>query len=269
MKISANGFSLEVQLEGETGPWVIFSHSIMTNLSMWEEQAAILRRNFRTVRYDTRGHGRSDAPPAPYEMQDLVNDALGVMDVLSIEKAHFVGLSLGGATAIGLAIAHPERLLSVAVCDARADAPASLHTVWEERIHTVQQHGMVALAEPTVQRWFTPASFTERPQIIDKVRAMIRSTPPAGFIGCARALQQLGYDAQLQAITTPTLLLVGAEDSIFPELNRAMHARIPGSRLVLIPGAGHLSNLEQPDAFSAALLEFLDTGREATALRNT
>jgi 3-oxoadipate enol-lactonase len=92
---------------------------------------------------------------------------------------------------------------------------------------------------------------------------------PGGFIGCARALQQLGYDAQLQAITTPTLLLVGVEDNIFPELNRAMHARIPGSRLVLIPAAGHLSNLEQPDAFSAALLEFLDTGREATALRNT
>jgi 3-oxoadipate enol-lactonase len=129
MKISANGLSLEVQLEGEAGPWVIFSHSIMTNLSMWEEQAAILRRNFRTVRYDTRGHGRSDAPPAPYDMQDLVNDALGVMDALSIEKAHFVGLSLGGTTAIGLAIAHPERLLSVVVCDARADAPASLHTV--------------------------------------------------------------------------------------------------------------------------------------------
>jgi 3-oxoadipate enol-lactonase len=257
MKVRANGLSLEVQMKGQAGPWVILSHSLATNLSMWEEQTAILSRDFRVVLYDTRGHGGSDVPSGPYHMRDLIDDVVGLMDALSIARAHFVGLSLGGATGIGLAIAHPERLSSVAICDARADAPASFRVAWEERIRTVQEQGMVALAEPTLQRWFTHASYTERPALIGKVRAMIGSTPPAGFIGCARALQTLDYDTQLQAITIPILLLVGAEDSVFPELNRGMLARIPSARLVSIPAAGHLSNLEQPDAFLAALLDFL------------
>lgn len=259
MKIHFNGLSLEVRIAGHSGPWVIFSHSLATNLSMWEEQAKILSRKFRVVRYDTRGHGGSDVPPGPYRMSDLVNDAVGLMDALSIERAHFVGLSLGGSTAIGLAIAHPERLLSVAICDARADAPESFRVAWEDRIQTVESNEMSALVEPTVQRWFTSASFIERPAVIAKVREMISSTPAAGFIGCARALLTLDYESKLQAIAIPSLLLAGAEDSVFPELKREMHAHIPGSRLVLIPAAGHLSNLEQPDAFSAALLDFLDS----------
>jgi 3-oxoadipate enol-lactonase len=131
--------------------------------------------------------------------------------------------------------------------------------VWDERIHTAQQHGMVALAEPTVQRWFTPASFTERPQIIDKVRAMIRNTPPAGSSVVPGPYNNSAMTHSFRRLQHRHCCSLASKTIIFPELNRAMHARIPGSRLVLIPAAGHLSNLEQPDAFSAALLEFLDT----------
>jgi 3-oxoadipate enol-lactonase len=258
MKIPVNGLSLEVRIEGQSGPCIIFSHSLATNLSMWKEQAVLLSRNFRVVRYDTRGHGSSDVPSGPYHMRDLVNDVVGLMDALLIEKAHFVGLSLGGSTAIGLAIDHPERILSIAVCDARADAPASFRAAWDERIQIARDQGMPALVEPTLQRWFTPASYIAKPAVIAKVRAMIGSTPPEGFIACAQALQSLDYATKLEAIRVSVLLLAGAEDSVFPALNREMFARIPGARIVSIPGAGHLSSLDQPDAFSAALLDFLE-----------
>lgn len=258
MKISANGLSLEVRVDGQAGSWVIFSNSLGTDLSMWEQQAAILCRDFRVLRYDTRGHGGSDAPPGRYQMRDLVEDVVGLMNALSIEKAHFVGLSLGGSTAMGLAITHSQRLSSVVICDARADAPPDFRAAWEDRIRTVSEHGMGALVEPTLQRWFTSTSFTDKPAVIAKVRGMIGSTGPTGFIGCARALQNLDYKTKLHAISIPTLLLFGAEDSVFPELNREMLALIPGAQMASIAAAGHLPNLEQPDAFLSALRGFLD-----------
>lgn len=258
MKVHANKLAFEFQIEGKTGaPWVILSHSIATDNSMWEEQARALGERFRVLRYDTRGHGGSEVPPRAYRMEDLVGDAVGLMDALSIEKAHYVGISLGGMTALGLALSHPQRLWSVAVCDSRADAPADFRAAWEERIQTAQAQGMEALVEPTVRRWFLPASLSDKSAVIDKVRAMIRRTSPIGFIGCARALQTLDYDTRLHAITVPTLLLAGERDGDIPELNQTMCTQISSAQQVTIPNAGHISNLEQPQAFLRALLDFL------------
>lgn len=259
MKVRANGLDFECQVEeGIDAPWVILSHSIATDSSMWDEQALALGKRFRVLRYDTRGHGGSKGPPGAYRMEDLVNDAVGLMDALSIDKAHYVGLSLGGMTAIGLALSYPQKLWGVAICDARADAPADFRAAWEERIQTAQAQGMEALVEPTVRRWFLSTSLIEKPTILNKVRAMIRRTSTTGFIGCARALQTLDYDTRIHAIRVPTLLLAGEQDGVIPELNRAMCAHISSAQQVTIPNAGHISNLEQPEAFLRTLLNFLE-----------
>ena len=256
MKLRANGLTFEVRIEGNSdGSWVILSHPILTSMAIWASQIGALGSRFKLLRYDTRGHGGSDIPSGAYRIDDLVGDAIGLMDALSIEKAHFVGLSLGGVTAIGLAMAHPGRLSSVSICSARADATAASRAAWEERIHLAAEKGMAALVEPTVRRWFAAAGSSEKPA----VRAMIGSTSVEGFAGCARVLQALDLEPSLHKIAVPALLLVGSEDDVLPGINKTMAARIPGARMVTIPGAGHLPNVEQPAAFSAALLEFLDS----------
>jgi 3-oxoadipate enol-lactonase len=260
MKLRSNGLTFDVRIDGRNdGSWVMLSHSIATNMSIWESQIEALGSRFRLLRYDTRGHGASDVPCGDYRIKDLVDDAIGLMDAMSIEKVHFVGLSLGGATAIGLATTHPGRLLSASICSARADAPAAFRAAWEERIHLALERGMVALAEPTVRRWFAAAGSSGKPAVRDAVRAMIENTPVEGFVGCARALQALDFEPSLDKIAVPSLLLVGSEDDVLPEINRMMTSRIPGARMVCIDGAGHLPNVEQPAVFSSALLEFLDS----------
>jgi 3-oxoadipate enol-lactonase len=260
MKLRANGLTFEVRIEGSSGgSWVMLSHPIATNMSIWESQIGALGSRFKLLRYDTRGHGASDVPSGDYCINDLVDDAIGLMDALSIEKAHFVGLSLGGVTAIGLAMTYPGRLSSVSICSARADAPAAFRAAWEERIHLAVERGMSALTEPTVRRWFAAVGSFEKPAAWDAIREMIGSTPVEGFVGCARVLQALDFEASLDKIAVPALLLVGDEDDVLPGINRTMTARIPGARMVSITGAGHLPNVEQPAAFSSALLEFLDS----------
>ncbi len=266
MQVRANGLTFNCRIEGTAGaPWVVLSHSILTDLSMWDRQARRLAPHFQVMRYDTRGHGDSEAPAAPYRMEDLARDAVALMDALNIGQAHYVGLSLGGMTAIGLALDHADRLLSAAICDARADMPPEAGGVWDERIATVETAGTAALAEATVQRWFLPASLAAEIPALDPVRRMIARTSPAGFIGCARALQGLDYLPRLREIRVPTLLLAGEQDGPIPELNRAMQAMIPAARAAVIPGAGHIANLEQPEAFDDALFAFLDAVGEGSS----
>jgi 3-oxoadipate enol-lactonase len=258
MRVAANGVTLNCRLEGnENGEWLVLSHAIATNLSLWDEQISWLGRHYRILRYDTRGHGASSVPGDVYQMDDLVADAVALLDHFSIDRAHYVGLSLGGMTALGLAIHHSDRLLSIGVCDARADAPAEFRDPWDERIHVVRSEGMAALVEPTVRRWFLPETFNRRGSVIDPVRSMIRDTPADGFVGCARALQGLDYEGSLAQITVPTLLLAGDADGPIPEINERMEQVIPRATRVVINGAGHISNVEQPEAFNRALSAFL------------
>jgi len=188
MKVKANGIDINYQIDGPDGaPWIVFSNSLATSTAMWDEQAAGLKDSFRVLRYDQRGHGGSEVPAGRYAFDTLLADALGLMDALSIKKAHFAGLSMGGATALGLAERHPDRFDRIIVCDSPCQSTPQSSAQWEERIAVAQKQGIEALVEPTVARWFPAETVAKNPPHLDKVRAMFRSTPVNGFIGCRGA----------------------------------------------------------------------------------
>ncbi len=261
MKVQANGIAINYQIDGPAGaPWLVFSNSLATSLAMWDEQATALKDAFRVLRYDQRGHGGSDAPAGRYPFDTLLADALGLLDVLAIEKAHFAGLSMGGATALGLAERHPNRFDRIIVCNSPCQSTPASSQQWEERIAVAQQRGIEALVEPTVGRWFPPETVAKNPPHLDKVRAMIRATPVNGFIGCAAALADHDYATAVAAVKRPVLFMVGEKDGATPAAMRKLNEKLPGSGFVELAGAGHISNMDRPAEFTKAVRDFLAAG---------
>src|SRR5262249_8685729 len=257
MKIKANGISINYHVDGpDSAPWLVLSNSLATNLSTWDDQARELGRAFRVLRYDQRGHGATEAPAGRYTFELLIADALALMDALAIKKAHFGGLSMGGATALGLAQQHPDRLDRVIVCDSPCQSTPTSSQQWKERIVVAQKQGMEALVEPTLARWFPPEVMKANPPHLDKVRQMIRTTPVNGFIGCAAALADHNYAAAVATLTRPVLFMVGEKDAAAPPM-RKLNEALPASRYVELAGAGHISNLDQPEAFTRPIKDFL------------
>jgi 3-oxoadipate enol-lactonase len=258
MKIKANGITINYQVDGPDGaPWIVFSNSLATSIAMWDEQAAALKSSFRVLRYDQRGHGGTEVPAGRYAFDTLLDDALGLLDALGISKAHFAGLSMGGATALGLAERHPDRLDRVIVCDSPCQSTPQSSQQWEERIAVAQKQGIEVLVEPTVGRWFPPETLAKNPPHLDKVRAMIRATPVNGFIGCAAALADHDYASAVATVRRPVLFMVGEKDGATPAAMRKLSEKLAGSRFVELPGAGHISNMDRPAEFNQALREFL------------
>lgn len=259
MMLPSNGTNFHIRLEGpERAPLVTLSHGLATDLTMWDGLAQMLASKYRVLRYDARGHGGTPATPGDYTLEQLGADVLGLLDALGVARTHFVGLSMGGMVGMGLGLDHPERLLSLAACDARAEAPPEYRAAWTERAATVRAKGIEAIVEPTLSRWFTPAFGRDDPSALEAVRRMIRRTSAQGYAGCAAALRDLDYQRRLGSLTVPTLFLGGAEDQGAPAaVMRAMHEALPGSHYVEIPGAGHIANLEQPELFHGAILNFL------------
>jgi 3-oxoadipate enol-lactonase len=257
MRINANGISINTQIDGpESAPWLVLSNSLMTNLSMWDDQVAALKQSFRILRYDQRGHGGTQATEGPYSFDLLVTDVVALLDALSIKRAHFAGLSMGGMTALFLAQRHPQRFDRIIACDCGpASTPASAQQ-WKERIALAAKDGTGALIEPTIARWFPPEFLATKSPVLDKVRQMIRSTSIAGFCGCAQALSDYDLRPGLAGIDLPTLLMVGTKDATLAGIRQIKEA-VRGSALVELEGAGHIANLEQPAAFTRAIQDFL------------
>jgi 3-oxoadipate enol-lactonase len=257
MRINANGINFNTQIDGpESAPWLVFSNSLMTNLSMWDDQVAELKKSFRILRYDQRGHGGTQATEGAYSFDLLVADVVALMDALSIKRAHFAGLSMGGVTALFLAKRHPERFDRIVACDCvPASTPTSAQQ-WRERIEIASKDGMAALAEPTVARWYPPEFQATKSPVLDKVRHMIRTTPIAGFCGGAQALSNYDLRPELAGIDRRTLLMVGTKDATLPGIRQIKEA-VCGSTLVELEGAGHICNTEQPAAFTGAIRDFL------------
>jgi 3-oxoadipate enol-lactonase len=258
MKIKANGISINSQIDGPpNASWLIFSNSLATNLSAWDDQARAFSRKFRVLRYDQRGHGGTDAPDGRYSFDLLIADALALMDAIKIDKAHFAGLSMGAATALGLAELYPDRVDKVIVCDSPCQSTPTSAQQWEERIAIAEKEGMEALVEPTVGRWFPPDIIKANPPYLGRIREMIRGTPLAGFIGCAAALADHDYASAAGTLKRPVLFLAGEKDGVTPAAMRKLSSAVQGSRYVELAGAGHISNLDRPEAFNQALSEFL------------
>ncbi|HEY0354063.1 MAG TPA: alpha/beta fold hydrolase [Enterovirga sp.] len=253
------GGRLFTRVDGdEVRPWIVLSNSLAADHTMWDPQMALLTQCYRVLRYDTRGHGRSDAPPAPYSFGDLVGDVLAVMDHHGVERAAYMGLSLGGMTGLGVALAHPGRLSALVCCDARADNPEPFVKSWDDRIAVVDQKGTDGLVAGTIERWLTPDFRAAHPEEEAKLAAMIRATKPEGYKGCAAALKTLNYLKDLGRIGVPTLYVVGAEDSGAPvPVMQAMADATPGGKLAIVPDAAHIANVNNPDGFAGAISAFL------------
>ena len=248
-------------------PIVMLSHSLGAAMSMWDHQLAALRPRFRVLRYDTRGHGGSQAPPPPYRLDELVEDAVALLDALEIPAVHFVGLSMGGMIGQGLALGHAHRLISLVLCSTAAVMPESAQPVIQDRIDTALAEGMPALVEGTLARWFTPDFIKRRPPEVEAIRRQFLATPVAGYVGCTEAIRRLNYLEELRRLRLPTLVREGADDPGTPvSASQAIHERIRGSRLEVIPNAMHLANVERAELFNRTLVEFL-RGHEPAAAR--
>jgi 3-oxoadipate enol-lactonase len=258
MKAKTNGIELNYEIEGDDGPWVVLSHSLACNLHMWDEQVELLRDRFRVLAFDTRGHGKSDAPSGAYTLDELVEDARGLLSGLGIDKAHWVGLSMGGMIGMLYALKYPETFESMVLCDTSSRIPAELAPAWEGRIKTANELGMPALVEGTLGRWFTEPFVKAGNDVIASVARMIVDTPVAGYTGCCHAIPKLDCTDELHAIACPVQIIVGEQDAGTPvAMSEVIHKAIPGSELVIIADASHLSNLEQPEKFNLALDGFL------------
>ncbi len=259
MRIKANHIQINYELSGKKGaPVVVLSHSLACSLVMWNPQMDDLGRHYQVLRYDMRGHGQSDVPPGLYTIELLADDVIGLLDALGVDRAHFVGLSVGGMIGQSLALNHAKRLKSLVLCDTSSAVPQEAQPIWQERIERTRAKGMESQVNETMERWFTPAFLKQDSPIVGLIRKQILATPVAGYLGCAEAIRKLNYLDRLSEIKLPTLIMVGEEDPGAPvSASQAIHERIPGSKLVILPSARHLSNVEQAEAFNAALLEFL------------
>ena len=257
MQSRVNGININFEIDGpDNAPWLILSNSLLTNLSMWDDQVATLARSFRILRYDQRGHGGTEATAGDYSFDLLVADIIALIDMLGIGRAHFCGLSMGGMTALFLAQRHPQRFDRIIACDCGPNSTEASAQQWKERIEVASRDGMQALVEPTIARWFPPDFVATKAPVLDKVRGMIRSTPLAGFRGCAMALSSYDLRGGLGGIDRRTLLIVGTKDATLAGIRQIKDA-VRGSALVELEGAGHISNVEQPAAFTGAVVDFL------------
>lgn len=260
MRIFANDLHVNCQFSGpEQAPLVVLSHSLASSGIMWEQQVPALVDGYRVLRYDTRGHGGSDAPPGPYSLDDLGDDAIAMLDALDIERVHWVGLSLGGMIGQNLALRHPRRLLSLVLCDTTSRIPPQAGSLWDERIAVAEKSGMEPLCAATMERWFTPPFLEADGSELQVIREQFLHTPTSGFVGCCQAIRELNYTDQLAKIALPVQLIVGADDpSTPPDASRVIQGEIAGAALTVIDNGSHLCNVEQPKAFNDALLAFLE-----------
>jgi len=257
--IKVNGVDIAYRFDGPIdGPVLLVANSLMANGSMWDVNVPALADRYRVLRYDKRGHGGSGLSTGPYTIAQLADDAIGLLDALGIEKAHFMGLSIGGMIGQQLGARFPDRILSLSLCNTASEMPP--RSLWEERFEIARSQGIAGLVDGTIKRWFT-APFIERaPQEIEKVRQMILGTNVDGYMACGSAVRDMAQSTMLLKIKTPTLVLSGrADPACTVEQGIVLHRLIDDSKMVILEEAAHLSNIEQPEAFNKTVRQFIDS----------
>jgi 3-oxoadipate enol-lactonase / 4-carboxymuconolactone decarboxylase len=260
---NANGIELFYDLTGrDDAPVVAFSNSLGTTLEMWDAQVQALSDRYRCLRYDTRGHGRSEVADRSASIDDLADDLVGLLDALGIETAHVVGLSLGGMTAQTFAVRHPQRLNALVLMATSAHMPPP--EAWREREAFVRKDGMGALVDTVLGRWFTPARAEQQPEMVRPVRERFLSIDPRGYAVCCGAIRDMDLRPRIGAIAAPTLIIAGADDAATPvAMMDDIRARIGSAELVVVPRAAHLVAIEQAGIVNSYLRAFLDRFRPA------
>lgn len=255
---------LHYELEGPIdAPLLVISNSLGSDLHMWDEQALELRKSFRLLRYNHRGHEASEEPPGPYSLGEIGGDVLALVDELGVDRFSFLGLSLGGMTGMWLASEAPERIerLALACTTAKMATPEG----WEERAANVRRDGTESIAATVVERWFTPAFREASPETIQRAEEMVRLTPDEGYAACCEAIRDMDLRDRLGSIMAPTLVIAGEEDqATTPDHAEYIRDSIPVSEMVVIPEAAHLANIERADAVTPLLLDHFGPASKAT-----
>ena len=251
-----HGARLYYELEGrDDAPLLVLSNSLGTTLDMWAPQMPALLQHFRLLRHDARGHGRSDVTPGPYTIAQLGEDVLALMDHLGIARAHFCGLSMGGMIGMWLGTHHAHRLDRLVLCNTAAKIGTP--DTWNPRIAKVEAEGMASIVDIVLDRWFTAGYRQRAPEQVAIVRDMLLDTAPAGYSANCAAVRDMDLRADIMSIGVPTLVIAGTHDGSTPAADgRAVADAIPGARYVELDAA-HLSNWEQSEQFTQALLGFL------------
>jgi 3-oxoadipate enol-lactonase len=254
--IQADGCPIHVEVDGpERAPVLMLSNSLGTTLHMWDDQVQPFTQHFRLVRFDRRGHGKSGVPKGPYTMERLGRDALAVMDGLGLTKVHWCGLSMGGMVGQWLGANAPERIDHLVLSNTSsyfADKAA-----WHDRIKTVREGGLAAIADRVMTLWFT-TDFRERePAAVARMKAMMLSTPVDGYIACCEAVRDMDHRDILAKIAAPTLVIAGRHDPATTlEAGEFIRSRIPGAAMTVLEAA-HIANIEQRHDYADIVLGFL------------
>lgn len=244
-------------------PVLVLANPIGMKMDVWDAQLPALRRRFRLLRFNARGHGGSAAPPGPYSLAELGTDVLSLLNSHGVTSAAFCGVSLGGMTGLWLAANVPERISSLVVC-CTAITPMPSRQAWLDRAALAREQGMAAIGEMAPERWFTPRFIAHSAAAVGRVVDMLLDCDAEGYAGCAEAIADLDLRPALSAVKAPTLIISGSEDAAAPPWQGATTARrIPGSRLVVIRGTSHLAHYETPGPVTSAIIRHLDANTRA------
>jgi 3-oxoadipate enol-lactonase len=254
VKVGADFFNVLVE-GGEKKPALLVSHSLGADLHMWDAQIPALTKHFRVIRYDSRGHGGSDATRGPYSIWRLGRDALAILDSLGVAQAHFLGLSMGAMVGLWLLANARERIGRAVLANSAAAVPPP--DVWNNRIRMARENGMNAIAQMIVDLWFLKSYQDRAPDEVARIRETVKATPAHGYAAACAAIRDMDQRETVRAITNPVLLIAGTHDqAIPPDRSRFLASAIPGARLQTLE-AGHLANIEAEAAFTAAVMDFL------------
>ena len=258
MKARINGIDVRYTVTG-SGPWLALSHSLACRLEMWDEEVKRLSRRFTVLAYDSRGHGETSAPEGPYTLDQIADDIHALLEHVGATRTHWIGLSMGGVFGLATALRYPGIFASMVLADTASKLSEEGIAAFRDRVATARAGTMEAMVQPTLKRWFKDSFREKQPELMARVAQWIRTTPLAGYVGTSAAIPTIDVTQRLREIDIPCLVVVGADDiAMPPAMAQTLARHLPHAELVVIPDAGHLSNLEQPEAFNAALEGFYE-----------
>jgi 3-oxoadipate enol-lactonase len=259
-QVDVNGIKIEYRIDGKEGaPYITFVTGIANDHTMWDGQVEALGKDYRTLRYDLRGHGDTQATEGDYTIELLVRDLSGLLNELNIQKTHLVGLGLGGCIVQAFAAENSHRVNALVPCCCRAKMVPEFAAMWHKLREVVAEEGVEGVVEATAQRWFSDEFKAANPQVLQNVRNMIRGTTTLGYLGASAAFLGLDIEDKLPQIKAPTMYVSGAEDKLGgpPELMAELAKKVPGAQHRSVAKAAHIANIQNPAGFNSLVADFL------------